>query len=141
MTTQAIICGIAGAIYCSTDIIIMEKYKDCTNNTDYLKVTITIDDVIEKSAIYEMDKVPEYLQNIYEYVRQTSIIEYDKKTEIYTLFGDHIARARGYKFVLGKFPVNPLSSEKTYTLPLSEINSVEVLDETLVNISNKIKQN
>jgi len=135
-TVQAYICGMAGAIYCATDMIIMEKFKEKGADKYYLKVTVTIDDVVEKTATYEMTKLPTYLQEIYDYVNETSIIEYSFQNGMYTLYGDHIGRARDYKFALGKFTVNPLAQGVVHTLPLEE--NGDALDEILVDISDKM---
>lgn len=135
--TATYICGMAGAIYCCTDMIIMEKYKEQNKDNFFLKVTVTIDDVVEKSATYEMNNLPNYIKRIYDYVSETSVIEYDYKNKMYTLYGDHICRARDYKFALGKFSTNPLAQDKTYTL--ENINSDDVLDEVLVDISQNLK--
>lgn len=93
--------GIAGAIYCATDMIIMEKFKDINSKISYLKVTVTIDDVIEKSMIYQMNKLPAYLEKIYNYVDKTSVLDYNIENDMYTLYGDHIGRLQDYKFALG----------------------------------------
>ena len=130
-------CGMAGAIYCATDMIIMQKFKQKCKPNYFLKVTITIDDVVEKTVLYKMDNIPQYVQEIYNYVNNTSVLEYDSKNEMYTLYGDHICRARDYKFALGKFPSNPLSQE--HTLSMCDLDSDDVLDEILVDICKKMK--
>lgn len=135
-TIETHICRLAGAIYRSTDLIIMEEYKDNTDNTKYLKVILTVDDVFEKSATYKMVDVPDYVEAIYNYINQTSIVEYNDKDKTFTLYGDHIGRTRYYKFTLGVFPTNPLASDKVHNLPLDDNDDV---DQLLHEISTKMK--
>lgn len=136
-TVETHMCRLAGAIYRSTDMIIMEEHKDRKDNTRYLKVTLTVDDVFEKSATYKMIDVPDYVETIYNYVNQASIMEHNVHDKTYTLYGDHIGRTRYYKFTLGIFSTNPLALDKVHHLPLDDND--DDINQLLLDISKKMR--
>lgn len=95
--------NIAGAIYCITDMIIFQEYKEIAGDSKYLEVIVTIDDINEEQAIYKWSDIPEHIFDIYEYVSKTSSMTDN------VLRGNHLGRVRDYKMEIARFPTNPIN--------------------------------
>lgn len=97
--------NIVGAIYCITDMIIFEVLQK--GDEQYLNICIQINEDDERVFLFKWDHIPENIRVIYEYVKDTSIIE--ESDNIFTLYGNHIGRRNNHKYVLANFMSNPLN--------------------------------
>ncbi len=116
---------IVGAVYCITDMIFFEVFKQITEHKYYMKVIITIDDIKEISTLFSWDSVPKSIMDIYDYVKHTSFIEANSDMS-YTLYGTHIGRRKDYKYSLITFLQNPTSEEE---LNMLDIQTKDVDDD------------
>lgn len=105
----------AGAVYCITDMIIFEIYKDIHSMDYYLNVVITQDEMTEYRTIFRWDQIPEDVMEIYDYVNHTSALEINDNS--YVLYGTHIGRIHNHKY-------------KLMTSLNEHLNTYEVIDQS-----------
>jgi hypothetical protein len=107
---------IAGAVYCITDMILFDVLQKIGDQY-YLHMCIQINEFEEKRFIFRWDEIPKDVSDIYEYVKQTSVVEATSNGS-YTLYGNHIGRHQDHKYVLINYlndPFNDMEFDSDYS--------------------------
>lgn len=117
-TTLTKMCG---AIYGGIDAIIFGVFKSINTGDVYMRVSIERNedtyDVYER--IYELDKVPENVMELYTYIDFHSYFVFDEYKDKFSLIGDHIGRRATRDCVIMSLYNNP-----------TKMNTIELINIT-----------
>jgi hypothetical protein len=123
MTQYAIECTrayIAGAVYSLADIIIFSVYEPISNSNKYLHICITQDDT-EMLGMFEWDKIPKHIMDIYDYVSLKSHLK--KSCDFHMLYGTHICRTKDYNMHIASFQNNPTDDSTLHIIQSTDITN------------------
>ena len=117
-TTLTKMCG---AIYGSTDAILFGIFKSINTDEVYMRVSIESNDDTYNvyDRIYEFDKIPENVMEIFKYVDFNSYFVFDEDKDCFSLIGDHIGRRATRECIIMNLVNNPT---KTNTIELIDIS-------------------
>lgn len=133
-TIECTLLKVAAAVYSITDMVVFHVYKKISEEKYYLVCVLQEDDIKETVNIFEWDKIPKSVMDIYTYVSSTSVIEVND--DMHILYGNHIGRKKDHKYILMKYIEDPCQQDKLHLITLDTD-----VDENVMFCYNEICEN